>query len=40
MKPEMLDSQFAALEGPEEGHFNISARPEEVVREITKRLSL
>jgi len=41
MRPEMLDSQLAALEEPEpETHFDISARPEEVVREIRKRLGV
>ncbi|HLL76234.1 MAG TPA: gluconokinase [Pyrinomonadaceae bacterium] len=41
MKPEMLDSQFAALEEPEPGtHFDISARPAEVAREIRKRLGV
>ena len=41
MKPKMLDSQFAALEEPEpETHFDISARPGEVVREIRRRLGV
>ena len=41
MKPGMLDSQFAALEEPEpETHFDISAQPAEIVREIRKRLGL
>ncbi|HEX8456723.1 MAG TPA: gluconokinase [Pyrinomonadaceae bacterium] len=41
MRPEMLDSQFAALEEPErELHIDIAAAPSEIVRAIRARLEL
>ena len=41
MKPEMLDSQFAALEEPEEStHYDASRPPAEIVREIRERLNV
>lgn len=41
MKPEMLDSQFAALEEPEEStHYDASRPPAELVREIRERLGV
>lgn len=41
MKPEMLDSQFAALQEPEEStHYDASRPPAELVREIRERLGV
>lgn len=41
MKPEMLDSQFAALEEPgQSSHFDISSPPEEIIREIRSRFGI
>lgn len=41
MKPEMLDSQFATLEEPDEtSHFDISSSPAEIVAEIRSRLDV
>jgi gluconokinase len=41
MKPQMLDSQFAALEEPEAStHFDASRPPAELVREIRERLGV
>ena len=41
MKADMLESQFAALEEPEEStHFDASRPPAELVREIRERLNV
>lgn len=41
MRPEMLDSQFAALEEPDEiSHHDISLPPKDVVKAIRTRLEL
>lgn len=41
MKPEMLDSQFATLEEPDEtSHFDISSSPGEIVEEVRSRLGV
>jgi gluconokinase len=41
MKPQMLDSQFDALEEPEpESHFDAAAPPDEIVRAIRGRLGV
>jgi gluconokinase len=41
MKPRMLDSQFAALEEPDEStHYDASRPPAELVREIRERLNV
>lgn len=41
MKPQMLDSQFAALEEPEAStHYDASRPPAELVREIRERLGV
>jgi gluconokinase len=41
MKPELLDSQFAALEEPaRETHFDASQPPDEIVRAIRRRLGV
>jgi gluconokinase len=41
MKPEMLDSQFAALEEPEPSvHFDITSPPSEIISAIRSRLDI
>lgn len=41
MKPELLDSQFAALEEPaRETHLDASSTPDEIVRAIRRRLGV
>jgi gluconokinase len=41
MKPEMLDSQFATLEEPEQGiHVDISSPPEEIIKAIRSRFAI
>jgi gluconokinase len=41
MKPEMLDSQFAALEEPEPAaHFDITSSPSEIISAIRSRLGI
>lgn len=39
MRPELLESQFAALEEPgRESHFNVSSTPEEIIEAVRSRL--
>jgi gluconate kinase len=39
MDPELLDSQFAALEIPDEGiHVEVSKSPDQILREILEKI--
>jgi gluconate kinase len=39
MDPELLDSQFAALEIPDDGiHVEVSQSPDQILREILEKI--